>query len=258
METATAVIEEVKPNADVELPSLAEYEQKALVLRQSVELARIENDDQFRAVAQVALDAAANVKAMTAVMEPLRVKRYNALQRIYDILKEKVKPLEETKKKASQLCGQYQLEQEQKRQADEARLRREEQERARKLQEEQATQLAEEGRTEEGLALLETEPEPVPIIAPVSMPKVAGISAPSIKYSAEIIDLKALVKAVFEGKVPLNAFGQLNRVTGVWELDTKNSGQSFLDNQAKQFQDLFDYPGCRIKKTVGSSVRAPR
>lgn len=258
METATAVIEETKPSVDAELPSLLEFEEKAIVLRQSVELVKIESDDQFRSVAQIALDAAANVKAMTAVMEPLRVKRYNALQRIYDILKEKVKPLEETKKKASQLCGQYQLEQEQKRQQEEARLRREEQERARKLQEEQATQLAEEGRTEEGLVLLETEPDLAPIIAPVSTPKVAGISAPSIKYSVEILDLKELVKAVGAGLAPVNVFGEFDRVTKVWKLDTKDSGQAFLDKQAGVFKESFSYPGCRLKKDVKSSVRAPR
>lgn len=259
MSTATAVPEvETKPGVDAELPSLLEYEDKALVLRQSVELVKITNDDQFRAVAQVALDAAANVKSMTAVMEPLRVQRYNSLQRVYEVLKEKVKPLEEIKKKASQLCGQYQLEQEQKRQAEEDRQRREEMERARKLQEQQATQLAEEGRTEEGMALLETQPEPVPIIAPVSTPKVSGISAPSIKYSAKIIDLMALVKAVAEGKAPLNVFGEKNRVTGAWELDTSASGQSFLDKQAAIFKESFSYPGCELVKGIKSSVRAPR
>lgn len=257
METATAVIEEVKPNADVELPSLAEYESKALVLRQRVDLVKIETDDQYRDVAAVAVECAENIKSMKAELEPHRVKRYNSLQRIYDILTAKVKPLEETKTKAARLTALYNAEQEQKRQAEEDRLRREEQERAQKLQAQQAEQLASEGRVEEGVAVLESQPEVMPVVAPVTVPKVAGISGKvTWVYTAEVFDLMALVKAVAEGKAPIQALGSQDRITKVWDVTT---GQDFLNSQADAFKEAFSYPGCRVKKDVrNSSVRTPR
>lgn len=239
---------------DTELPVLTEYENKAIVLRERVALVKITNDDEFLSVANTVLEAASNIKALEAQVEPLRLKRYNALQRVYDIVKSKIGPFKEIKEKGSRLTALYQSEKEQARKREEERLRQEEFKKAQELQALQAEQLAKEGRVEEGLEVLESIPEPSPIVAPISTPKVSGISAPSYTYKAKVTNLVELVKAVAEGKAPLQALGQKDTVTKIWDITT---GQKFLDTQAESFREAFNFPGCELVKDVKrSSVRA--
>lgn len=252
----TAIEEPVKPQVDAELPPLAEYENTALVLRQRVDLVKIETDDQYRSVAQATLDAAANAKALRTVLEPLRVRRYDALQRVYDVL-EKAKKLEEIKDKGARLTAHYKAEQKVARQKEEERQRALQLEDAKKRQEQEATQLANEGRVEEGIAVLESQPEVLPVVAPITVPKVAGIGGKvTWVYKAKIVDLMALVKAVAEGRAPIQVLGSQDRITKLWDITT---GQDFLDDQADSYKEAFDFPGCKLVKDVKkSSVRAPR
>lgn len=218
-----------------------QYAETALVLRASVAMVKIESDDEYQVVCLKVKEAQSNIKAIEAQLEPFRKARYESLQRIYDISKRLVAPLEDIKKRGSRLIAQYQIAQEQKRKAAEEEERKRQLELAQKQQEQEAETLFAEGREAEAVALLETQPTVVPVVAPATVAKVAGISKARERYKADVVDFPALVKAVAEGKVPILAL---------------LPDQKWLDGQAEQMKKLLQYPGVRLKKEVGlASVR---
>ena len=93
-----------------------------------------------------------------------------------------------------------------------------------------AVALEAQGEKQEAEAIL-AAPIPVPqVILPRSVP--AGHGGMTQKYySAVVVDIKALAKAVLEGKVPVQAI-QGNDV--------------FLNAQARQFKETMSYPGVRV------------
>ena len=218
-----------------------EYEPKSLVLQQQLAIERIPDDATFQRIATAGLDAAANIKAIEAYLAPIKEARHKAWKRVCDVLTDKTRPFLEVKEKASRLVAQYQYEQQQeKKRRDEAervRLAKEEEER-RSLE---AEQLAKEGRVAEGVALLEMPVVDVmPAVSTAAVPKIKGVGAAREKFYAEVTDLMVLVKAVTEGKVPLQAV---------------EANQRFLDNQARQFERTLQYPGVAVKRDFGSSFR---
>lgn len=119
-------------------------------------------------------------------------------------------------------------------------------ERARKEREKleaQALKAAEKGKDEKAEALIEQAASvvaaPVPALAPVS---VSGI-AKKMEYSAEVTDLLALVKAVAEGRAPINML----------QADMK-----VLNGLAKSLKESFDgmYPGVRLVKEAKIAARS--
>ena len=258
--TTAAQVPEVEVIQEVDVDKFEEElaAKGALVLKECQAIEKIENQEQAERLGRQATDAAANIKAIQEHIGPEKQRRHGLWKRVCEKETKLCAPFEEVKKRNSQLIGKWQLEQEQIRIAEEERLRAEELRKSQELQAQQAEQLASEGRVEEGVAVLESAPEVMPVITTSRATKVAGISAPKIKYKAEIVDLMALVKAVAEGRLPLNVFGEQDRFTKVWILDTKDSGQRFLDKMADTFKKGFEYPGCRLKEDISSSVRASK
>lgn len=60
------------------------------------------------------------------------------------------------------------------------------------------------------------------------------------KYSCEVHDLKELVKAVLAGTVPAMAI---------------MANEKFLDNQARQMKEDFNYPGCTLRRGTTKVIR---
>lgn len=242
---------------EVDFPELQESEtQSAIVLKEFGAIVKITTPDEYLKVSSWAVEAAGNIKRMEAHVEPFKSSAYSRWKRICTVLNEKTANWEKIKERSSQLVGAYQHEQEQ------IRLKKEQEERERIAKEEQeriareAESLASEGRVEEGLAHLDEKPEiSAPVVVEKIVPKVTGISAPRYTYSVKITDLKALVDAVSAGKVPLQAFGEYDRLSKTWTLGTKDSGQSFLDKTAGVFKEAFEYPGCEVSKGIKSSIR---
>lgn len=242
---------------EVDFPELQEAEDKAaLVLKEFGSIVKITTSDEYLKVSSWAVEAAGNIKRMEAHVEPIKAEAYGRWKRITEVLNRKVAGWKDIKDRSSRMVGAYQHEQEQ------IRLKKEQEERERIAKEEkarierEAESLAVEGRVEEGLAHLDDKPEILaPVVVEKIVPKVQGISAPRYTYSVKITDLKALVDAVSGGKVSLQAFGEYDKNTKTWKLDTKDSGQGFLDKSAGIFKDAFDFPGCEVVKTVKSSIR---
>jgi hypothetical protein len=220
----------------------AEYKDKALVLQQAVAIEKIENEGQFQQVATAGLEAAANIKALEAYINPIKERAYAKWKRITTVLSAKIGPFEKVKEKSGQLIGVYQYEIKQQ------RLREENAERLRQAAEDektraaQAEQLAKEGRIEDGVALLESPVVNVaPVMATTQVPKAQGVtdSGEGI-FSAEVTDLLALVKAVAAGTVPIKAV---------------EANMKFLNAQAKSMEQLLAYPGVKVNRTFKSQFR---
>lgn len=60
------------------------------------------------------------------------------------------------------------------------------------------------------------------------------------KYGCEVHDLKALAKAVLDGTVPEMAI---------------QANEQFLNNQARQMKEAFNYPGCTLMKGTSKVIR---
>ncbi len=197
---------EVAPVIDAELESLVppEIQSQALVLQNAVSLQSIPIGDTilYQRVNRAGLDAAGNIKSITAVFEQITADRYAHWQRATKLRAKMLLPFEEVKIKASRLVGSYDQEAERLRLAEEARLQREENERAQREQEEQrllaeaeAKRIADEQAIADAIALdaagdtkgaeaVLNHPAPVatyvpeiaptPIIVQKSTPKVIG------------------------------------------------------------------------------------
>lgn len=146
-------------------------------------------------------------------------------------------PLKEAEQLVKSKMGNY-VEAEERRAAEEKRRAEEE---ARKAQEEEnlrrAAQLEAEGRQEEAEQAVDA-PISTPVIKAPPAPRAAGTSTRK-KYSVEVNDLDALVRAVAEGKAPKGLV---------------IANQKVLDAMAKSLKGDFDVPGCELK--TGTVVSA--
>ena len=126
-------------NYDDEIQSLVPdaTESTALVLQGAVSMQKITDAASYLRVVSAGTDAAANIKSIENLFKPITERRYTHWKRATELRAEKLKPFEDVKKRASQLVGAYDLEQEKLRRAEEARLQAEENARAQREQQEQ-------------------------------------------------------------------------------------------------------------------------
>jgi len=228
---------------EVTFPELTEVDnQAALVLVEFNEIVKIENEDQYRKMSRMVLDAAANIKLIEAHTEERKKAAYGEWERICEVIRRKCAPWKQIKTSGSPMLAAYQHEQEQE------RIRREDEERARLQKEaevqqaEQAEQLANEGRLEDAVALLDSTPVASPVVASKTIPTIQGIGGAKTVYSVRVKDVMALVKAIAGGAAPVQAI-EVN--------------QSFLNKQASLYRDSFTMAGCELlKEQKLSSVRS--
>lgn len=127
------------------------------------------------------------------------------------------------------------------RQETEAAERKAREETAKRAQEElllRAVELEEAGEAEQAEILLE---EPI-VVTPVihrSAPKLAG-KVSGTTYSAKVTDLRALVRAVADGRAPMEALG---------------ANESFLNQMARSYKEGFSMPGCELVTTNKTHYR---
>lgn len=181
------------PELDEEIQSLvpAETESTALVLQGVVSMEKIADNASYIRVVSAGTDAATNMKSIEALFKPICEQRYIHWKRATELRGLKLQPFEAVKKRASELIGAYDQEQEKIRRAEEQRLQLEAEAEARRIANEQrllaeaeAKRIAEEqaladavvleaaGDTKGAEAVL-NNPAPVPVyIPPVFVPPV--------------------------------------------------------------------------------------
>lgn len=234
---ATTVVEPTLEQFEVETAQAG-----ALVLKEFGAIIKIENDDQFQKIARAAMDAAANIKAIQEHVGPEKKNRYDLWKKLCEVETRLCQPFEQVKTRGAKLTAAYQIEQEQKRQREEAELQRKAQEEAEKVRQQQAEQLDREGRMADAVALLDSDIETIiPVVAPTQVPKVTGISAPRTTYKVRVTNLMELVKAVAEGKAQIQFL----------ILD-----ESFANKMASALKGALSIPGLEVVKDISSSVRS--
>ena len=125
--------------------------------------------------------------------------------------------------------GNYYTQQEERRRAEERRLEAERQAQEKADRERQARELEAQGATAEADDVREAPSVAQPVTLPSFVPRVAGVTH-SAPWTAEVTDLKALVKAVADGAVPLKALRAEKR---------------FINSQANALRDEMNWPGVR-------------
>jgi len=217
-----------------------ELSAKARDLAESVKLVQITSPETYA----MAANGLQLIKGMTKEIKdffaPLKEKAFAAHRALTAAENEKLAPLVEAERFAKGAMTTWQLEQEaaarveQRRLEEEARKRAEEEKLLDAIDAEQA------GEPEAAERIL-AEPVLAPVvrIAP-PVPQVAGISMRET-WSAEVVDMRALVRAVADGKVPMRAL----------VVDTV-----FLNGQARALKGDMNYPGVRAvsKRSVASSA----
>lgn len=221
-----------------------ELSAKARDLAESVKLVQITSPETYATAANGLQLIKGMTKEIQDFFAPLKSKAHASWKALTTAEAEKLAPLVEAERFAKGAMTTWQLEQEakarveQRRLEDEARKRAEEEKLLDAIDAEQA------GEPEVAERIL-AEPVVAPVVrvAP-PVPQVAGISMRET-WSAEVVDLMALVRAVAEGKVPLR----------VLVVDSV-----FLNGQARALRGDLNYPGIRAvsKRSVSSSSAAGR
>ena len=141
-----------------------------------------------------------------------------------------IEPLEKARKELKGRMIAYDDEQERIRVRKEVELRKA----AFRIEEEARLQVAveaeEAGQKEAASHILEETIAPPPVIVPKTTPKLQGGLTYRTIWNAEVFDFKALVKAVADEKVSINAL---------------LPNQSFLKSQATDYKKTLNFPGVR-------------
>ena len=151
---------------------------------------------------------------------------------------EKLKPLKEAESILKSKMIRYTEEEERKRREEEARIREEMRKQEEEARLRAAEQLEKEGRIEEASQVIE-EPifTPTVVLPQATQPK--GVSYRE-NYSARVTDLKALCRAVVEGRVPEAAV-------------TPN--MTVLNQQARSLKTALKWPGVEVICEKSAALR---
>lgn len=217
-----------------------ELSAKARDLAESVKLVHITSPETYA----MAANGLQLIKGMTKEIKdffaPLKEKAFAAHRALTAAENDKLAPLVEAERFAKGAMTTWQLEQEAAARVEQRRLEEEARKRAEEEKLLDAIDAEAAGETEAAERIL-AEPllAPVVRIAP-PVPQVSGISMRET-WSADVFDLKALVRAVADGKVPMRAL----------VVDTV-----FLNGQARALKGDLNYPGVRAvsKRSVASSA----
>lgn len=167
-----------------------------------------------------------------------------------------VADIDREKKRLGSLITTYNLECQRKREEEERRAREAAEKAAREAAEaearrlreqqlEEAVRLEEAGDSEAAEAVLNedihVEPEFSPVVAQAEAPVRMAGQVGKLTYSCEVVNVKELLKAVAEGKAPMQCF----------ILD-----QGWLNKKAAVDKEGFNLPGCKLKKTSSTHFRA--
>lgn len=154
--------------------------------------------------------------------------------------KEFAGPVEAEKRRLGALITTYNQEQERKRQEAERVAREAAEQAARDEALARAVELEAAGEKEAAEQLLNEPIQAAPVVIQQEAPvKMAG-QVSRMTYSATVLDLKTLLKAVVDGKAPLQCVV---------------ADESYLNGKARLEKDGFSVPGVRLNKTPSTNFR---
>lgn len=190
----------------------------------------VNSPETYVAAAEALKAAKALQREIKEFFDPLKKAAKEAHHKLCESEKEKLAPLDAAIADIGKKLTAYDQEQERLRREEEARLR----ELAAKREEEarlmEAIELEAMGETAEANRIIDEPPPPTIVRVEKATPQVSGVSFRA-SYRAEVTDLRALVRAVADGKVPLLAIVP---------------SETFLNQQARAMKETLDYPGVAV------------
>lgn len=190
--------------SSIAIEPIAELDQKALTLPEKAKAIKVIDQQTYDVAVEELKGIVALRKEIVEHHAPLKAKAHEAHKAICDAEKKLLQPVDLAERTIKSAIGTYESEQ-----------RRIEEERQRKIREELERQAAEQiesaaveaesqGASVEEVAAIIEQPLIVPRVAPApTFQRAAGVST-SQTFAAEVFDIKALCKAIGEGKVPAN------------------------------------------------------
>lgn len=216
-----------------------ELETKALSVPDQAEGLTIETAKQFLHAGEFLRNIKALRGEIDDAFDPIIKKAHEAHKEAIDQKKKVEAPLVRAELIVKPKIAIYLQEEERKRQEAELLAQKKAWDEAEHQQLVEASLLNELGETDLANAKL-AEPPVVPtVILPRSVPPAPGISMRQ-NWSAKVTDLQALVKAVAEFKVPIQAI---------------LANQTFLNQQARAMKNALNYPGVRAVADNNVSAR---
>ena len=144
-------------------------------------------------------------------------------------------PIEEGRKILKQKMIAFQQEQERIRREEQARLEAEAQKRAEDEALALASQAEAEGNTEMAEAIISEPVQAAPVVLPKMAPKASRLSAGKTLWYAEVTDIKALCKAIADGKASINLI---------------EPNMTALNNMARAMKSTMNIPGVQAKSKI--------
>jgi len=170
------------------------------------------------------------MKKVHKILDPFVDRAYKAYKADYAERDRYLAPLEEAEALLKKPLGEWQAAEKRKQEEAQRALEAQARKEAEEAQIAQAEAAAAAGNKEMAEEIISQPTVAAPVVAPKIVPKVAGLSFRD-SYSAQVTDLKALLKGVLEGTVPMAAI---------------EANQSFLNTQARALKAELKYPGVRV------------
>lgn len=223
-------------------PKLAKIEREGQELLAQVRAINIITREDYEATGNMRQVLKAKRTALEEFIGPIKAAQYAAWKVTCGQEARVDGPLEQADRMLVGKRTAYTAELEQLRQQDLARLRREAEEKERERLAEEAMERAQAGDVEGAMEMLE---EPVHVSSAVIMEQVEVVAkqqgfSERKTWSAEVVDLRALVQAVHMGLAPIECL----------QADMK-----FLNKQASAFRGGLSIPGVKAVSKVSESVR---
>lgn len=219
--------------------SIQELELKINPLAERAKAFLILTAEHFQAAGELVKAMKAMRAEIDATFDPIIKAAHLAHKEAIEQKRIKETPLVEAEKILGPRMEQWDREQERLRLEEERRLQQKAKDEEERRQLENASILHELGEVDEANRLLD-EPVEVPTVRLERRPmKVGGIGF-ATRWSAEVVDLMALVKAVAAGRAPIQCL---------------QADMVFLNRQAVAMRDALQYPGVRAKSNRGLQTR---
>lgn len=201
----------------------------------------IKDDDSYQTAGQFLITIKGFRKKVESTFGEVVSKAHAAWKATIALRKLADDPLDEAERIIKPALAAYDQEQERVRRAEQDRIMAEQKKRDEDSRLAQAAKVAETGDLSGAEAILDAPAAPLVMPPPPPKSTVAGISY-SDAWKAEVIDLKALVKAVAEGKAPLTLL---------------EANTTAINSMAKSLKAELKYPGIRVwsEKVVSSRAR---
>lgn len=229
---------------DTETTNIIEVEQEALTLRSNLSSLTITSQDSYNAAVTARVEAKAWLKEAEAYFDALIKPAYVAYKNILEAKKKIIEPVEGTVKVINGALIAWDTEQERIRRVAQAKLEEEARQRAEEEWIAKAVELEAAGASAEAVEQLLEEPVVVTEIA-VAEPtyQKSGAVAYRNNYSAEVTDIKALIKWIAKNPTQANLV---------------QPNQSVLNSLARSLKETMDIPGVRlVNNKVPVSVNGP-